>query len=1163
MSGIPEEITSKPHASALSLPDGDGGRQATREDDPFATFPPVAAPQVGPPPAKPTSDGMDDRLAPLAETAVGAPTASADVDPYATRLPTAENQTTALQAKSNDATGSAAKAAHSGMRFRILKLHAKGGLGQVSVAHDVELHREVALKEIQNRYADDHDSRDRFLREARITGRLEHPGIVPVYGLGRYLDGRPYYAMRFIKGDSLKEAIDSFHQTVRPDCDPGQRFLELHKLLGRFIDVCNAMAYAHSRNILHRDLKPANVMLGHFGETLVVDWGLAKTLNQPEGDAGPTEPLSRPTDVNDETATKMGAAIGTPPFMSPEQAAGQLDRLGPASDVYSLGATLYCLLTGRAPFEGGDVATILTRVQQGDFPHPRRVKPGVPSALEAVCLKAMALRPENRYPTAQALADDVESWMADEPVSAWREPWYIRARRWILRHRTLVTACAAAAGVAFVGLVAVVLLVRAAREREQLRLAGLRTEAQKLVYAGEAATKVQDWQNANLHLTSALAQIGAEPELADLKATAENLRVQTLQHLAVLAARQQAQEQHQRFTRKRDDALFQYGTLFTSMDLQTNLQETGTAIDDALGLVGVNVAAKEPVVWNPQYSKAELAEITEGCYGLLLILAEVKAQAASGLEPGKKKAAVQQALRTLDRAVQVGTASHAYHLRRARYLDLLGEGERAQKEYERAEALQPVHAVDFFLLGDEWFQRGRLKEAIVAFDRTLRLQPDHFWAQFFLAPGYLLSQRPAEAKASLTACLSRRPEYPWLYLLRGMVHGGAGEFALAEADFDQALQRKPTPEARYVLWIYRGGMRNRQGKLDEAVADLQQAISLMPDRPQAHEALIQAYLRGKRLDKAAAQLELALRRWPRVASFHRLHARLGLARGDSQAALDDFKTAIQLQPPESPDLAEDHLERGRIFVDNKKYADAVEACGEALKLRPDHTEGCLTQVRALLELHKSAEAARACDQYLEKGQPVAEIYRLRGRARSQQGDHGGAVDDFSRCLVAGADADLLVERGWEYFECQAWSLALRDFQEALRLAPENHFALNGRALAYAYTGQYREAVKDGEAALRRTPDSPVRIYNIACVYAVAATKVDADDKAADRAGLAGRYRSRAMDLLQESLDLRAEKDRQSFWRETVQKDTALESIRKEPGYIRLEEQYSKPGKPSP
>src|SRR4030095_1034706 len=139
---------------------------------------------------------------------------------------------------------------------------------------DAELHREVALKQILDHHADDATSRQRFLLEAEITGGLEHPGIVPVYGLGSYGDGRPYYAMRFIRGDSLKEAITRFHQADSETRDPGQRMLALRKLLGRFIDVCNAMAYAHSRGVLHRDLKPGNIMLGKYGETLVVAWGL-------------------------------------------------------------------------------------------------------------------------------------------------------------------------------------------------------------------------------------------------------------------------------------------------------------------------------------------------------------------------------------------------------------------------------------------------------------------------------------------------------------------------------------------------------------------------------------------------------------------------------------------------------------------------------------------------------------------------------------------------------------------------------------------------------------------------------------------------------------------------------------------------------------------------
>jgi serine/threonine-protein kinase len=163
-----------------------------------------------------------------------------------------------------------------GTRFVVLRPHATGGLGQVFVARDTELNRDVALKEIQGQFAFDPRFRSRFEFEAEVTGGLEHPGIVPVYGLGHLPDGRPFYAMRFIKGNNLKEAIARFHEAEgKSGRDPGQSTLELRELLGRFIDVCDAIAYAHSRGVLHRDLKPGNIMLGKYGETLVVDWGLA------------------------------------------------------------------------------------------------------------------------------------------------------------------------------------------------------------------------------------------------------------------------------------------------------------------------------------------------------------------------------------------------------------------------------------------------------------------------------------------------------------------------------------------------------------------------------------------------------------------------------------------------------------------------------------------------------------------------------------------------------------------------------------------------------------------------------------------------------------------------------------------------------------------------
>src|SRR5262249_21791281 len=163
---------------------------------------------------------------------------------------------------------------------------------------------------------------------------------VPVYGLGQYADGRPCYAMRFVRGESLKEAIQRFHGADVPGRDTGERTLALRALLSRFIAVCNAVGYAHSRGIIHRDLKPANIRRGKYGETLVVDWGLAKAVGRPDRAPNGDEPTLRPSSGEGQ-ATQMGTALGTPAFMSPEQAAGRLDLLGPASDIYSLGASLY------------------------------------------------------------------------------------------------------------------------------------------------------------------------------------------------------------------------------------------------------------------------------------------------------------------------------------------------------------------------------------------------------------------------------------------------------------------------------------------------------------------------------------------------------------------------------------------------------------------------------------------------------------------------------------------------------------------------------------------------------------------------------------------------------------------------------------------------------
>ena len=327
-------------------------------------------------------------------------------------------------------------------RFSVIRPHAKGGLGEVFIAIDHELNRQVALKEIQGRYAYDENSRQRFMLEAEITGGLEHPGIVPVYGLGSYSDGRPFYAMRFIKGNSLAEACDAFHAS-HPNATPDDfRSSDLRKLLQRFVDVCFAIEYAHSRGVLHRDLKPGNIMLGKYGETLVVDWGLAKTMDSTNRSLDfPEEETLRPSSGSDSSHTRMGQVIGTPAYMSPEAAAGRLEEVGIRSDLYCLGATLYFVLTGRAPFhrKGEDS---MESIKLGKFLPPRQLNSSIPKPLEAICMLAMKKDPNDRYSSAKRLADDIELWLADEPVSAYEDPLSVRAGRFVRRHKAAVSIAA-------------------------------------------------------------------------------------------------------------------------------------------------------------------------------------------------------------------------------------------------------------------------------------------------------------------------------------------------------------------------------------------------------------------------------------------------------------------------------------------------------------------------------------------------------------------------------------------------------------------------------------------------------------------------------------------------------------------------------------------------
>jgi serine/threonine protein kinase len=330
--------------------------------------------------------------------------------------------------------------------------HDHGGLGVVFTAHQDELDRTVALKRIRpdRLHA---AARRRFLREAALTARLQHPGIVPIYGLGED-DAGPFYTMPFIRGRTLQEAIEEFHGDEALRRDPGRRALRFRELLQQFVAACNTVAYAHDQGVVHRDLKPSNLMLGPYGETLVLDWGLAKRLGD-DGGAAEAEGAAPSPSPWSEAVTATGEVVGTPQYMSPEQARGE--PAGPAGDIFCMGLVLYAILTGKSAFEESSFrgADRLRAVREAAIVPPRTRDPGLPRGLEAICLKAVAARAEGRYATARMLGEDVTRWLADEPVTAWREPASIRARRWMRRHRTAVAVAVATLLAAVIGLAAV------------------------------------------------------------------------------------------------------------------------------------------------------------------------------------------------------------------------------------------------------------------------------------------------------------------------------------------------------------------------------------------------------------------------------------------------------------------------------------------------------------------------------------------------------------------------------------------------------------------------------------------------------------------------------------------------------------------------------------